>query len=213
MGALVLSFLTASIFAQVPETQPAQPAQPAQPSQVWDYKKNPTVAAITSKYESKYITTKTELTDEDYYPVLGKFESSNEEASNVVITLDAENRGMVWIEGLPQGKIKAYLRRSPATYKIPAQKTEGGKEIAEGTLIYDKDANTLNILIGKEYNLQDPASAFSVEEVADVKATTKTKSKTKKVSKPKTWSYSGSKVIEVKETTDVDVQKSAETNQ
>ncbi len=209
MGALVLSFLTASVMAQVPETQPAQPA----PTQNWDYKKNPTVVAITAKYESKYITTKTELTDVDYYPVIGKYESSNEEAANVVIVLDAENRGMVWIDGLPQGRIKAFLRKSPATYKIPAQKTEDGKDVAEGTLIYDKDANTLNILIGKDYNLGDPASVFAVEEPVEEAATTKTKSKTKKVSKPKTWSYTGSKLIEVKETTNVDVQVKPETNQ
>lgn len=214
MGVLLLSFLTASVFAQTPENQPTQPVQ-NNPADVWDYKKNPTVAAISSKYADKYITTKTELTDEVYYPVLGKYESSNVEATNVVITLDAENRGMVWIEGLPQGKIKAYLRKSPAVYKIPAQKAEDGKtDIAEGTLIYDKDANTLNILIGKNYNLQDPASVFVVDEQADVEVATKTKSKTKKVSKPKTWSYTGSKLIEVKETTEteVEVQKAPETN-
>lgn len=221
MGVLVLSFLTASVFAQTPENQPAQPAQPAQPeqpaqpAQTWDYKKNPTVAAITSKYEAKYITSKGQLTDEDYYPVLGRYESENPEASNVTISLDAENRGIVWIEGLPQGRIKAYLRKSPATYKIPEQKTEDGKEIKEGTLIFDKEVNALNIIIGKEYNMQDPASVFVVDETPEVEATTKSKSKSKKVSKPKTWSYTGSKVIEVKEeiSTEVEVKTTPETNQ
>jgi hypothetical protein len=207
VGALALSFLTASVMAQVTETQPAQPAQPAQQSPAWDYKKNPTVAAITSKYESKYITTKKEYTDEDYYPVLGRYESANTDAPEVLISLDATNRGMVWIEGLPQGKIKAYLRKSPATYKIPAQKTEDGKEVAEGTLVYDKEANALNILIGKDFNAVDPSSVFIVEEQADTEASGKTKAK--KTSKPKTWAYSGSKVIVVKETTTVEVDQQA----
>lgn len=55
----------------------------------------------------------------------------------------------MWIEGLPQGRVKAMLRKSPATYKIPAQKTEEGKEVAEGTLMFDKETNTLSICIGK----------------------------------------------------------------
>ncbi len=38
------------------------------------------------------------------------------------------------------------LRKSPATYKIPAQKTEDGKDVAEGTMIFDKDANKLKHL-------------------------------------------------------------------
>ena len=203
MGVLVLSFLTASVFAQTPENQPAQPAQPNQPvaetkpADNWDYKKNPTVAAILSKYESRYITTKSELSDEDYYPAIGQYESASEEAPSVVITLDAENRGTIWVECLPQGKIKAYLRKTPAIYKIPAQKTEDGKSVAEGTLIFDKEANTLNILIGKDYVTADPASVFAVE--AEQEAEVKAKAKSKKAPKVKTWSYTGNKVIVVEE--------------
>ena len=52
------------------------------------------------------------------------------------------------------------LRKSPATYKIPAQKTEEGKEVAEGTLMFDKETNTLSIAIGKDYNLENPSMAF-----------------------------------------------------
>jgi hypothetical protein len=216
MGVIALSFLTASVFAQTPETQPAQPSQPNQPATEtkpadnWDYKKNPTVAAILSKYESRYITTKSELSDEDYYPVIGQYESANEEAPSVLIALDAENRGTVWIEGLPQGKIKAYLRKSPAVYKIPAQKTEDGKSVAEGTLIFDKEANTLNILIGKDYNTADPASVFVVAEEVEAKP------KSKKAPKVKTWSYTGNKVIVVEEEVKTETEagsEAAETNQ
>src|SRR5687768_18139958 len=31
-------------------------------------------------------------------------------AGSVVITLDPENKGVIWVEGLPQGKFKAYLK-------------------------------------------------------------------------------------------------------
>ena len=119
------------------------------------------------------------------------------------------------VEGLPQGKIKAYLRKSPATYKIPAQKTEDGKDVAEGTLIYDKEANSLNILIGKEFNVSDPASVFASDEQAGTKVAT-SKTKAKKSSKPKTWAFTGSKVIvvkeEVKEKAEADIDKSTGSN-
>jgi hypothetical protein len=106
------------------------------------------------------------------------------------------------VNGLPQGKIKAMLRKSPATYKIPAQKTEDGKDVAEGTLIYDKETNSLVICIGKPYNSADPAAAFStsiteqpvVEEKTIAKANGKTKTKTKKIEEPKPWMYTGTKV-------------------
>jgi hypothetical protein len=203
-GVVVLSLLTASVNAQEPEKQPTtQPAtQPSQPIQTWDYKKNPTVVAITSQYESKYITSKSNVAVEDIFPVIGKYESTvNMDAPAVLIMLDETNKGIVWIDGIPQGRVKAILRKSPATYKIPAQKLEDGKEVAEGTLIYDKDANTLQMVIGKPYNNEDPASVFAVPaETTDAAVTTtKTKTKVKKETKPKAWVYSGSKVVVVTE--------------
>jgi hypothetical protein len=178
VGVIVLSFLTISIHAQ----------------QTWDPKKNPTVEAIISKYEVKTVT-RTELTAADIFPVIGKYESAtNTDAAKVSITPDEQNKGLVWIEGLPQGKLKAMLRKSPATYKIPAQKTEDGKEVAEGTLIFDKETNTLSICIGKTYNTEDPAAAFTtpVEEPA---VTTKT-TKAKKIVQPKAWIYTGTKLAQ-----------------
>src|SRR5678815_5921834 len=74
----------------------------------------------------------------------------------VTVTLDDQNKGYAWVDGLPQGKVKAVLRQSPATYKIPAQKTESGTDVPEGTLIYDKDTKTISIMLGREYNDQDP---------------------------------------------------------
>ena len=123
------------------------------------------------------------LTTADIFPVIGKYVSTtNADAPSVTITLDEANKGLVWIEGLPQGKIKAMLRKSPATYKIPAQKTEDGKDVPEGTLIFDKDANTLSIVIGKPYNTEDPSTVFlTTTEDASMATTedvTKTKTKT-----------------------------------
>ena len=81
---------------------------------------------------------------------------------SINITLDQENKGLVWVEGLPQGKIKAYLRKSPSTYRILAQKTESGEQVPEGTLMYDPETKMLNIALGKAYDDADPAAIFAL---------------------------------------------------
>lgn len=167
----------------------------AQDTTRWDPKKNPTVDSLISPYQNKMLPARPPLTTADIFPVIGKYEStSNADAANVSITLDEQNKGLVWIDGLPQGRIKAMLRKSPATYKIPVQKTEEGKDVAEGTLIFDKETNTLSIAIGKPFNAEDPAAAFTapVEEEPAVTKTSKT-AKTKKPATPKTWIYVGTK--------------------
>ena len=83
-------------------------------------------------------------------------------AGSVVITLDPENKGVIWVEGLPQGKFKAYLKKSPSTYRILSQKTESGAEVPEGTLLYDTEAKTLSIALGKAYDEADPAAIFAL---------------------------------------------------
>ena len=87
-------------------------------------------------------------------------------ANTVVITLDSVNKGMVWVEGLPQGKFKAFLKKSPATYRILAQKTESGKQISEGTLMLDPATNQLNIALGKNFDEADPAGIFALNTAA-----------------------------------------------
>jgi len=176
------------------------------------------------------------LTTEKIFPVLGNYQLTDKEgkASTVTVTLDPSNKGIVWIEGLPQGKIKATLRKSPATYKIPVQPlgeaamaTEAtteveakdaktaksaktakaapkAKELPEGVLIYDKDANVLNVCIGCKYNNEDPAVAFTPAEATDAAATDEAEKKTAKttkkskvkVAKIKPVHYTGTKVIE-----------------
>ncbi len=169
------------------------------------------------------------LTNEKIFPVLGKYQLTDKDGatSTVTVSLDPENKGMIWVEGLPQGKMKATLRKSPATYKIPVQPLEGeatvtpeitdakvaknaktakvvkAKELPEGVLIYDKDANVLSVCIGCTYKAEDPATVFmtkepAVEETEKLeKKTAKTAKKpTAKVAKVKALHYTGNKVIE-----------------
>jgi hypothetical protein len=83
--------------------------------QVWDAKKNPTVDSISAKYQGRIITSRPALTTADIFPAIGNYSSSTTvdvtnttttEISSVVVSLDEQNKGIVWIEGLPQGRIK-----------------------------------------------------------------------------------------------------------
>lgn len=145
------------------------------------------------------------LTTDKIFPVVGKYTVTDKDGANsdVTIMLDETNKGVVWVDGLPQGRFKAYLRKSPGIYRIPVQKDVNDKDLAEGVLIFDKDANTLNVCIGCAYNNEDPAIAFSTTAPEPVVTETKTKvkkgsvAKTKTKVKPiKTWKYSGNKVVE-----------------
>lgn len=196
LGGFALSLLFVTANAQEPTTPTT-----TTPSTVWDAKKNPTVDSINAKYKDMMIPARTPMTIDQIYPALGQYETTvnTADAPSVKITLDEQNKGLVWIEGLPQGRVKAMLRKSPATYKIPAQKTAEGKDVSEGTLVFDKDANTLRIVIGTPYNAEDPLAVFAApaEEsvVTEVKTKeSKTKIKTKKA-KVKPWTYTGTKVV------------------
>lgn len=152
------------------------------------------------------------LTQDKVFPAVGRYDVTDKEGTqaSVTITLDETNKGYVWVDGLPQGRIKAILRKSPSTYKIPAQKLgeeKDAKSIAEGVMIYDKDANVLSVCIGCTYNAENPTAAFTpadatatdvaTTETKTVKKDTKTKTKSKtKVAKVKPIHYSGTKVIE-----------------
>jgi len=155
------------------------------------------------------------LTEEMVFPVLGKDELTNKngDVSDITVSGDMENKGIVWVNGMKQGKFKAYLRESPATYKIPSQATlkndeeesnssvdatienkttahKSGKSISGGTMIFDKDANKMYINLGKKYNETEPAKAFpEMEESAmasqtDQSAEAPTHAKKKSSKKP-----------------------------
>lgn len=120
-----------------------------------------TVDSIEAKYKLQPMPAA--MTTEEAFPVIGNYQLQNSTAGagTLTVTLDPSNKGMVWVEGLPQGKIKAYLRQSPATYRILSQKTDDGKQVQEGTLYYDTTARTLHIAIGKSYNESDPTGLFA----------------------------------------------------
>ena len=129
-----------------------------------------------------------ELTDEMIFPVLGKYDYVDKEGAvaSVTITRDAENKGVVWVNGMPQGKFKADLKLSPSTYKIPVQKTlqndvdgvvatdddattdgtgkpsprYSGKSLKEGTLIFDSASHKLYVNVGAKFDEENPAAIF-----------------------------------------------------
>lgn len=148
-----------------------------------------TVDSIHAKYQMQPMPEA--LTIEKTFPVIGTYQlnslnaADSTSAQQVTVTLDSSNKGVIWITGLPEGTIKAYMKRPPSTYKILAQKSESGKEIPEGTLFFDPSTNTLNVALGKPYDEADPTAIFvnanaatSNMDVADNAPVVKTKTKT-----------------------------------
>lgn len=119
-----------------------------------------TADSIASKYKLQPMPAS--MTLEETFPVIGSYQLTNstDAATTLTVNLDSSNKGIVWVDGLPQGKVKAYLKKSPATYRILPQKSGSGKAIQEGTLYYDTTAHTLHIAIGKAYNETDPTGLF-----------------------------------------------------
>ncbi|SHF82740.1 hypothetical protein [Flavisolibacter ginsengisoli] len=159
-----------------------------------------TVDSIRAKYTLQPMPGA--LTLEKAFPVLGTYHLTTDSTSTLTVSMDSASKGIVWVEGLPQGKFKAFLKQSPATYRITAQKTESGTSVPEGTLMFDTTTNTLNIALGKAYNEANPAEIFGTVADAGVSADVantgtevkvKTKTKTTK-SKAKVVFYSATKV-------------------
>ena len=145
-----------------------------------------TVDSIRAKYQ--LLPMPEALTIEKTFPVLGSYQLTAEDGSaqTVTVTLDSVNKGIVWVEGLPEGKFKAFLRQSPGIYRVIAQKSASGRQIPEGTLYFDPATSTLSIALGKHFDNVDPVAVFNAAgantEVAEVKVKTKKgKSKTKVV--------------------------------
>jgi len=157
-----------------------------------------TVDSINAKYQ--LLPMPQAMTLEKSFPVLGSYILTTKEGTTVpvTITIDSASKGIVWVEGLPEGKFKAYLKRSPATYRIVAQKNDAGKSIPEGTLIFDQTTNTLNVALGKKFDDVDPAAIFTMtgDVTADVASGTEVKVKSKtatKKTKEKVVFYSATK--------------------
>jgi hypothetical protein len=185
-GAVCL-FFTASLYAQVDPTPP-QP-NPATPE---------TEMTDSNVTKSGLIPMPEPLTTEKIFPAIGKYQLTDKEGNSytVTATLDQANKGILWVNGLPQGPVKAYLRKSPATYKIPLQKTMDEKDIQEGVLIFDKENNVMEICIGCEYNMDNPSMAFSDEQPVAEEEAPKKSSKKKETAKVKPAFYSGSKLLQ-----------------
>jgi hypothetical protein len=160
-----------------------------------------TVDSIEAKY--KLLPMPDGTTIEKTFPILGTYQltNANNTTGDLIVTLDTTNKGIVWIDGLPEGRVKAYLMQSPATYRIIPQKSATGKWVPEGTMIFNTETNALNISLGAPYNQADPGSIFqtdyngsdvAVNNSAAVKVKTKTAtSKTKS----KVMYYSASKTL------------------
>ncbi|HET7896844.1 MAG TPA: hypothetical protein VFL47_04225 [Flavisolibacter sp.] len=159
-----------------PTTQPV--ADTTVTTVIADTSVNVGAAYVTHPERLQGLTTET-LTTAHIFPVLGSYSGNGTSTEAVTITLDETNKGIVWIDGLEQGRFKALMKKAPATYKIPAQKTESGKSVAEGTLYFNPETNELKIVLGQPFNDQDP-TAFS----------------TVSSKKTKVWQYTGVKAGE-----------------
>lgn len=194
LTAALFCFFAASVIAQDSTKQSVTPTAPVSTDK-WN-SSNPSQYQLLPMPEA--------LTIEKSFPAIGKYQLTDKDGNAVAVTamLDETNKGVLLVNGLPEGSIKAYLRKSPAVYKIPAQKTADEKDVKEGVLIYDKDANVMNICFGCTYNNEDPATAFlpvqedqaPVEEAPKKNTKTSKKSTAKKVEVAKPVHYTGTKL-------------------
>jgi hypothetical protein len=138
-----------------------------------------TADSIAAKYQ--LLPMPGALTIEKTFPVLGSYTlNSTNGSQDIVVSLDEQNKGIVWIDGLPEGRIKAYLKQAPATYRIVAQKSASGKSVPEGTLYFDPATSNLNIALGKAFNSADPIAVFNLDGAVNATAgTNEVKVKTK----------------------------------
>lgn len=136
----------------------------------------------------------------------------------VTITMDSASKGIVWVEGLQQGRLKAYLKKSPATYRITAQKSGSGTTIPEGVMMLDTATHTLNIALGASYNEADPAAIFATgntttveDNTTEVKTTAKAKTKHTTKAKPKVTFITATKVDAAQQMQDGQMEEDAAT--
>lgn len=131
-----------------------------------------------------------DLRPEHAFPILGSYTPTSSSAGNVTVTLDSSNKGIVWVEGLSQGKFRALMKKAPATYKIPAQTTAEGKNVPEGTLFYNPASKEVTIVLGRPF---DDASPASFQTVSDNSVVKEKVTNNKQKIKVKGWQYTGVK--------------------
>ena len=156
---------THAAYALMDTTKPGDTTNPttvdAAMQNATDVNANTTVTADATLPENLKGVTSETLRPEHYLPVLGTFEINGSSAKQISVTLDEQNMGIVWVEGLEEGRFKALLKKSPATYKIPVQKTAEGKSVNEGVLIFDPATKEISIAIGSKYNEETPNAPFT----------------------------------------------------
>lgn len=202
--AAMMFFLASSVIAQVNST----------PETPRNYKPKP----------KELLPMPDSLTDTAIFPVLGNYTLTDKKDNEyaIAVSRDDFSKGTVWISGLPQGKIKAELRGSPATYKIPAQLAvqnddmaiadnstkskvkKSGKSVAEGTLIFNEADSTLYVNIGNKFKDEDPASVFpqmnagnNIETNEASPKNNSTAAKKKKSATPNGVFYTGKKMLTI----------------
>lgn len=197
--ALIIS-VSSFTFAQV-SSQPETPK---------NYKPNP----------KELLPMPGELSEADVFPVLGKYEyiNNNGDTSEINITRDAENKGVVWVNGMMLGRFKADLKASPCTYKIPGQKTLqnehsteveeienvssstsptkkpvrfSGKSVPAGTMIFDIETSKLFLNLGAGFDEKNPTKIFPelVNETDELQTEATKKNISKNKKAPKSTTY------------------------
>jgi hypothetical protein len=170
------TFIALALFAgvvanaQASSPTPAQPATDTSVKPVTDTTNTSVTLADTSvgkAYVSnpeklKGLTSET-LTSAHAFPALGTYKGSGTSTNDVTVTLDTANKGIVWVDGLPQGRFKALMKKAPSTYKIPMQTSANGKAVSEGTLYVNPETNELTIVLGRPYNDANPSESLTID--------------------------------------------------
>ena len=176
LGSTLISFdafsqqdSTKPVEEKKPVTEQAKPAEQAQPAIVDHAETN-----LPKPNAGRH-----------FIPVIGSYQASGDssQVKNVVVTVDEQNPGKIWIEGLEPVKIYALLKAIPGTYKIPAQKVDD-KKYPEGTLLYDDSNKQINVCVGCGYSDASPSVATAEPMSTDKKS---------KVKKAPVLSFTGSK--------------------
>ena len=177
LGSTVISF---AAYSQQDSTKPVEEKKPvteqAQPA------KDTAQPAIVDHAETNLPKPNA---GRHFIPVIGSYQASGDSTAikNITVTVDEQNPGKIWIEGLQPVKIYAVLKAIPGTYKIPAQKVDD-KKVAEGTLLYDDSNKQINVCVGCGYSDASPSVAASEPMTTDKKS---------KVKKAPVLSFTGSK--------------------
>jgi hypothetical protein len=119
-------------------------------------------AYVSNPEKLKGLTSET-LTPAHAFPALGTYKGNGASTTDVTITLDSANKGIVWVDGLPQGRFKALMKKAPSTYKIPMQTSANGKAVSEGTLYVNPETAELTIVLGRPYNDANPSESLTID--------------------------------------------------